>query len=234
MNCVLIDDELLAHEVVEYYIQKTPGLNLTAKFSDAISFIKYVGKFDNIDLVFLDINMPEISGLELLKIIKVVPDVIFTTAYSQFALDAYNLNAIDYLTKPFSYERFLQAIQKCKVFGSDNEMNYAHTAANSFYVKCDKKLVNIFFEDILLIEGNKNYIVIVLDSLKKYIVHSTLINIDALLSICSYISRVHRSFFVNTKKIIEIQGNDIVLKNGLTVPIGLSFREAFFNSLKVL
>ena len=112
MNCVIVDDERLARDVLENYILKTPQLKLAAKLSNAMDLFKYLHTDTQADLVFLDIKMPEMSGLELVRALKNVPDIIFTTAYHEYALDAFNLNAIDYLLKPFSYERFLQAISK--------------------------------------------------------------------------------------------------------------------------
>src|SRR5690606_2977042 len=113
MNCIIVDDEILAQDILEHYISKTPTLHLLGKFDNAIDLFKFLHTdAQTIDLVFLDIKMPEMTGLELVAALKSMPFVIFTTAYHEFALDAFNLNAVDYLLKPFSHERFLQAVSK--------------------------------------------------------------------------------------------------------------------------
>src|SRR5215217_6250449 len=197
MNCIIVDDERLARDVLENYILKTPQLALATTLSNAMDLFKYLHTHTQPDLVFLDIKMPEISGLELVSALKNVPDIIFTTAYHEYALDAFNLNAIDYLLKPFSYERFLQAISKSSYNSANKDLISSVKQEQSFFVKSDKKLVNINAKEILYIEGLKNYYVIVTQDSKSTVVHNTLNNLENSLLKYTQIVRTHRSYFVN-------------------------------------
>lgn len=234
MNCIIVDDERLARDVLGNYISKTPQLNLVATLSNAMDLFKYLHTDTPPDLVFLDIKMPEISGLEIVSALKNVPDIIFTTAYHEYALDAFNLNAIDYLLKPFSYERFLQAISKSSYNSIHKDTVSAIKQEQSFFVKSDKKLVNINAKDILYIEGLKNYYVIVSQDAKSTIVHNTLSNLETSLAAYPHIVRIHRSYFVNIHAIKEITGSGILLRNNKEIPISPMYREALMVKLNLL
>lgn len=234
MNCIIVDDERLARDVLENYISKTPQLTLTAKLSNAMDLFKHLHGDTQTDLVFLDIKMPEVSGLELVSALKNVPDIIFTTAYHEYALDAFNLNAIDYLLKPFSYERFLQAISKSSYKHTSKDTAPVAGEEHSFFVKSDKRLVNIHAKDILYIEGLKNYYVIVTRDTKSVIVHNTLSNLEHSLSKYPYMVRIHRSYFVNIQAIKEISGSDVLLVNNKEIPVSQMYREALMARLNLL
>lgn len=234
MNCIIVDDERLARDVLENYILKTPQLTLVAKLGNAMDLFKYLHTHTQTDLVFLDIKMPEMSGLELVSALKNVPDIIFTTAYHEYALDAFNLNAIDYLLKPFSYERFLQALSKSSYNSADKDPTSSVEQEQSFFVKSDKKLVNINAKEILYIEGLKNYYVIVTQNSKSTIVHNTLNNLENSLSQYTQIVRIHRSYFVNIRAIKEISGSDVLLVNNKEIPVSQMYREALMARLNLL
>lgn len=234
MNCIIVDDERLARDVLENYILKTPQLTLVAKLGNAMDLFKYLHTHTQTHLVFLDIKMPEMSGLELVSALKNVPDIIFTTAYHEYALDAFNLNAIDYLLKPFSYERFLQALSKSSYNSADKDPTFSVEQEQSFFVKSDKKLVNINAKEILYIEGLKNYYVIVTQNSKSTIVHNTLNNLENSLSQYTQIVRIHRSYFVNIRAIKEISGSDVLLVNNKEIPVSQMYREALMARLNLL
>lgn len=234
MNCIIVDDEKLARDVLENYISKTPQLNLVANLSNAMDLFRYLHTQPHADLVFLDIKMPEISGLELVSALKKVPDIIFTTAYHDYALDAFNLNAIDYLLKPFSYERFLQAVARSSYNSANKDTAARIGQENGFFVKSDKKLVNINANDILYIEGSKNYYVIVTRNARSTIVHNTLGNLESSLSKYPHIVRIHRSYFVNIHAIKEITGSDVLLTDNKEIPIGQMYREALMARINLL
>lgn len=234
MNCVIVDDEKLARDVLEHYVLKTPQLQLTGQMSNALDLFRHLHSDAQTDLVFLDIKMPEMTGLELVAALKQVPHIIFTTAYHEYALDAFNLNAIDYLLKPFSYERFLQAVSKAMRHKQPLAAPAAVEKAESFFVKSDKKLVQIDPTDLLYIEGLKNYFTIVSQSAKSTIVHNTLSYLDNALARYPHIVRVHRSFFVNIHAIKEIFGNDVRLINNKEIPISQMYRANLMSKLNLL
>jgi two-component system response regulator LytT len=234
MNCIIVDDEKLARDVVENYVLKTPDLNLIGKCSNAIELFQHLQANTTIDLVFLDIKMPEISGLELVTALKQVPDIIFTTAYHEYALDAFNLNAIDYLLKPFSYERFLQAIAKSSYKKEINSINSTAQVGQNFFVKSDKKLVNINVNELLYIEGLKNYYVMITQDGATTIVHNTLTNLEQSLSPYQNMVRIHRSFFINIQAIKTITAHDVVLNNNKEIPISPMYRESLLARLNML
>lgn len=234
MNCIIVDDERLAREVLENYISRTPQLTLTASLSNAMDLFRHLHADTRTDLIFLDIKMPEISGLELISALKNVPDVIFTTAYHEHALDAFNLNATDYLLKPFSYERFLQAVSKSSYKNARKDTAPRAGGEQRFFVKSDKRLVSINANDILYIEGLKNYYVIVTRDNRSTIVHNTLGNLEISLSQYPQILRIHRSFFVNIQAIKEISGGDVLLVNNKEIPVSQMYREALMAKLHLL
>lgn len=224
IRCCVIDDEPLAAGLIAGYIEKTPGLLLTGNFSSAQEAVKHLLNGDT-DVVFLDINMPQLNGLEFAKIIPQNISIIFTTAYDNYALESFRVNATDYLLKPVSYEDFLNSIRKIRfrynMASSDNPSGRRH-----LIVKSEYKLVQIDIDDIVYIEGVKDYVKIVFDSDQSSIL--TLMNIKSLeqaLPVGQFM-RVHRSFIVNTNKIKVIERNRIVF--GKTyIPISESYKQVF-------
>src|SRR5205085_2557576 len=169
IKCIIIDDEPLARKGLKEYIADLDFLVLAGEFDNPMKAAELVGQ-GNHQLLFLDIQMPRMSGLDFFKSIQPAPPVIFTTAYPQFALDGFELNALDYLVKPISFERFMKAAMKAKEFYEVRQKNKteASTAAGYFFIKADNKLVKILFDDILFVEALQNYVTIHTRE-KKYI-----------------------------------------------------------------
>lgn len=227
MKCCVIDDEPLARELLSGYISKTPFLELVGSFESATEAVKVVLQ-GGIDLLFLDINMPYINGIEFAEIVPPSCKIVFVTAYEQYAIKGFKVNALDYLLKPVSYQEFLSSVNKAIQWHS---MNRAYnergvSAADYIIVKSDYKLIQIKLDDIIYVEGQKDYVKICLDK-EPYAV-SSLMNMKSLESILpsDRFLRVHRSFIVNTSKINVIERNRIVF--GKTyIPISDSYRQGY-------
>lgn len=222
MRCCVIDDEPLAAGLIARYIEKTSGLEHAGTFYSAQDAVKAVVGGE-VDVVFLDINMPQLNGLEFAKIIPSNVCVIFTTAYDNYAVESFRVNAMDYLLKPVSYDLFLEAIEKVRkrFFGQDSG-----TAINHIIVRSEYKLIQINLNDVLYIEGLKDYVKFVLEGENRSVM--TLMNIkdvEQTLSKQNFL-RVHRSFIVNTNKIKVIERNRIVFGNTY-VPVSDTYRQAF-------
>lgn len=208
LRCVIIDDEPLARKGLKEYIADTPFLSLEAEYDSPLLALKQLNDLA-VDLLFLDIQMPKLTGLQFLKTLPQAPPVIFTTAYPQFALDGFDLNALDYLVKPISFERFLKAAQKAKDY---YELRHATEKEGGvqqdfFFVKVDNKLVKLFFEDLLFVEALQNYVAIYTKQ-KKYITYLTFKSIEAYLPETAFI-KTHKSYIVSAARIDNIDGNEI-------------------------
>ncbi|WP_297072387.1 LytTR family DNA-binding domain-containing protein [uncultured Duncaniella sp.] len=230
LRCCVIDDEPLASGLIASYIEKTPFMELIGEYSspkDAISAILN----NNVDVVFLDIQMPQLNGIEFAKIIPPTTRIIFTTAYSTYAVDGFKVNALDYLLKPVSYEEFLAAANRALNWYDltrRSQPNLADAAADSEYIiiKSEYKLVQIKVDDILYVEGLKDYVKIYLDGTDKSIM--TLLSMKTLEQTLpqSRFMRVHRSFIVNLSKIRIIERNRILFGK-VQIPISDSYKDAF-------
>lgn len=228
IKALIIDDEPLAQKVIEQYAQKLPDLTIVSTCNDAICAHKVLQEQD-IDLLFLDINMPKLSGISFLKNLKNAPLVIFTTAYSEYALEAYELNAIDYLKKPFSFERFCKAYYRAEELfllkqNSNNPDTIPSQQADFLFIKSNKKSVKVKFSEILYIEGLGDYIKIHLHN-SKLVTNLSMKKIIALLP-ANQFYRIHKSFIISTDKIESIEGN-MVSVNKNKLPIGNSYRQEF-------
>lgn len=238
LNCALIDDEPLALDLLESYVKKTPFLNLVGRFSSAVAAIKEIQE-NKVDLLFLDIQMPELSGLEFSKIISSDTRIVFTTAFSQYALDSYRVNALDYLLKPISYKDFLVAANKAlqwfelttQQHGSESDsQEQDKEGLDAIYVKSDYKLIQIELDSILYIEGLKDYIKIYTETNPRPIL--SLISMKAMeerLPSSRFI-RVHRSYIVQKSKIKVIDRGRIVFGKNY-IPISDSYKTELQNFL---
>jgi DNA-binding LytR/AlgR family response regulator len=208
INCIIIDDEPLARKGLKEYIADVDFLHLSGEFDNPLRATELLGRGE-VQLIFLDIQMPKISGLEFFKTLKQAPPVIFTTAYPQYALDGFELNALDYLVKPISFERFLKAALRAKEYYEVRQKNELDATAPGEYVfiKADNKLVRIAFDEILFAEALQNYVVIHTRE-KKYITYLTFKSVEEYLPTSRFI-RVHKSYIVAAPKIDSIEGNDI-------------------------
>lgn len=230
VNVIIVDDEPLAQDVLETYIEKIPELHLVKKCSNAFEANDAL-KNNKIDLMFLDIQMPQLTGIDFVKTLTSPPLIIFTTAYPNFAIEGFELNALDYLLKPISMERFMKSVNKAidqlqlkkegaaTAGGEEEEIGY-------IFVKADKKLVKVNFADIIYIEGLKDYVIIRMDT-SRVITLQTMKSLEDKLPLPTF-KRIHRSYIVNVDKINAVVGNmiEVMEKNQAKhLPIGKNYRD---------
>jgi DNA-binding LytR/AlgR family response regulator len=228
MTCIVVDDEPLARQGMEMNIASITSLQLLGSFSNALAASDFLRK-ENVELMFLDINMPELSGLDFLKSLRDAPLVIFTTAYPQYALESYELDAIDYLVKPIRIERFLKAVNKAenhlRLLRQEGNTNLVERIEDDFvFIKADRKFFKIHFKDILYIEGLKDY-VIIYTSDNKIITSMNVKTIAAQLPAAIF-ARVSKSYIVNVLHITSFD-NELVYIQHNEIPLGQSFKEDF-------
>ena len=236
IRCLVVDDEKLAQEVLIHHISKFEILQLEGVCNNVFELITFLNKDKNIDLIFLDIKMPEINGTDFVTMFNNPPAIIYTTAFNQYALDAFDQSAIDYLLKPISLDRFSKSVQKAtQILRPTQQPTSIITEKNteSFYVKSDKRLVKINPEELIYIEGMRNYICLHTET-DKILVHGTLTSIEENLKHLDFICRVHKSFFINLNKINYLEQHVILLTNKKSIPIGLSYREQVYERLKIM
>ena len=230
IKCIIIDDEPLARKGIKEYVQDIDYLDLVGEFD---SPLKATGQLatQTVDLLFLDIEMPKITGIDFLKTLPHPPLVIFTTAYPQYAVDGFELNAVDYLLKPFSFDRFLKAVMKAKAVLQGNVKAEPVTLATSddhFFVKTDSKLHKIRFADILFVEALQNYIAIH-TSEKKYITYLTFKTLEDSLPGELFL-KVHKSYIVSIPKVSSIEGNELSIGNH-RIPISRGLKDEVMERL---
>ena len=208
INCIIIDDEPLARKGLKEYVADVDFLNLVGEFDGPLKATTLLSGGE-VQLLFLDIQMPKITGLEFFKTLQHPPPVIFTTAYPQYALEGFEVNALDYLVKPISFDRFLKAALKAKEYYEVREKNTADVAATAdhFYIKADNKLVKIAFDDIIFAEALQNYVCIHTAE-KKYMTYLTFKSVEDYLPADKFL-RLHKSFIVAAAKIDSIEGNEV-------------------------
>lgn len=227
LNCIIIDDEYLAQNVLVNYIDKLQDLNLVSKCSSALEAITILNAV-NIDLIFLDINMPEISGLEMLKMLEKPPKVILTTAYSEFALESYDLGVVDYLLKPIPFDRFVKAVNRVYALFNKIENESVEKLETNIVLKQDGVFYNLLFEDILFIKAYGNYINIYTVS-KKILIRKKLHIIERQIP-SSLFARSHKSYIVSLKNISKIVGNRIFIKEH-EIPIGVVYKSELMKKI---
>ena len=224
LNAVIIDDEPLAREGLSNYVREVNFLNLVGTCANPLELMSMLEK-EAVDLIFLDIQMPKMNGLDFLKITQNPPLVIITTAYPSYALEGFRLNVLDYLLKPITFDRFLQAAHKAKGYHnlrSNASPNSKKPSDDYFFVKCDYKFEKIYFHDILYIQGMQNYVAI--HTIKgKYITLLNLKNIEENLKGNAFI-RVHKSYIVATDKIDSVESHEIRIQS-TNIPLSRNYRE---------
>jgi DNA-binding LytR/AlgR family response regulator len=234
MDCIIIDDEKMARVIIKTLCDQVNSVNLVHEFSNAIQAIKYLNEH-KVDLVFLDIHMPNFSGLDFVKTIKNPPKIIFTTSDPQFAIKAFEYDFIvDYLLKPIELQRFEKAIKKVETqlfFQRQTSQKSELDLINEFYVNIDRRLIKIDLHSIYLIEAKGDYIHIKTED-GNYVVHSTLKKIEEKLPDSLFL-KVHRSYLINVKKIIDIEDNSVLIKKDL-VPVSRSKRKELMKRLDLL
>ncbi|MCX2451588.1 LytTR family DNA-binding domain-containing protein [Pedobacter sp. PLR] len=222
ISCIILDDEPFAHQVLEHYISQVPDLVLTAKFRNAVEAFEFLGK-TTVNLLFLDIEMPLVNGLSFLAALQQPPATIFTTAYKQYAYEGFELHAVDYLLKPFSFERFQKAIDKTGLL-------HHKVIHQTIAIKDDYGIINLRQDEILYIEGMKDYIRITTAAQVYTIYHTLKAMLDKLDQ--ALFLQAHRSYIVNRSHIRRVSQEMLVLSNQTFIPIGKSFKKELLLILK--
>lgn len=232
IRCIAIDDEPLALKQLASYISKTPFLELKGEFGNALLALAFV-KENDIDLMFVDINMPDLNGLDFVKSQSHPPRVIFTTAYSEYAVEGFKVNAIDYLLKPFGYDLFLKSAEKALDWFILREQGDAKVESkdNFLFIKSEYKVLRINLSDIKYIEGMREYVRIHLTGQKPIMTIASMKKIEDFLP-SSRFMRVHRSYIVNLDKITTIDRNRIVFDNNIYIPVSEQYNQKFQDYLK--
>jgi len=233
IRCIAVDDEPLALEKMKSFIQKVPFLELAGSFENGLQAIEFINA-NHVDLMFLDIQMSDLTGIQVLEILKKKPKVIFTTAYDQFALKGYELDVADYLLKPFTFTRFMQAVNK--IAQSDQPVSSViidnkkdALEQNFVFIKTEYRMQKVAFNDILFIQGMKDYLM-VRTKLGNIMTLSNFKKMEEMLPKGQFF-RIHKSYLVPFNKIESIERNRIKIANDL-LPISDTYREAFFEILK--
>lgn len=228
LNCWIVDDEPLALSLLESYVNKTAFLRLTGKYSNALSAMKQIAE-EKVDLLFLDIQMPEINGMEFARTISHRTRVIFTTAFSQYALEGYKVSALDYLLKPFSFDEFLAAARKAlEWFEMIESKPVAETVHENIgiFVKSEYQLLHVLYEDIIYIEGLKDYVKIYTENEQRPILSLMSLKLLEEELPADRFMRVHRSYIIHKNKISSVNKNRIVIGKK-QIPIGETYRKNF-------
>ncbi len=220
IKCVLIDDEPLALKVLQNYFNNFPDFEIIGVFHNSLEAIDFINN-NQIDAIFLDINMPIMTGFELIGLIVDKPKIVITTAFREFAAESYDLEVLDYLVKPIPLPRFIKCINKITTeFNIKNNIKEVHRVEPHIFIKVDKKMMKINIDDILYIEGMKEYIKIVTIE-KTYITHKSLTSLTEELPLDRFM-RIHKSYTIALNKIKSIEGNRIQI-HSLTIPIGRNY-----------
>lgn len=262
LTCIIIDDEPLAQQLIEKFIKRIPTLSLIGIFDNAIEALEKIDSI-NPDIIFLDINMPEMSGFEFIRTFtKIRPNVIMTTAYPQFAMEGYEHNVVDYLLKPIPFDRFVRAINKVKdklppitqgnIISEKNVEQVAQKQTNEeeddekneddlidagmidenfLWVKEDRKLVKVDFDEVVYVEGMKDYIKIFLPK-TMIITYMRMGKMENLLATRKKFLRINRSYIINTKFMVALDGNMVELENGKKLSIGSNYKDIIKNAMK--
>ncbi len=225
IRCMIVDDEHLARTLLEEYVKKLPHLELVATCKNPLEAMEVL-QHEAVDLMFLDIQMPELTGVEFLKSMRIKPSVIFTTAYSEYALEGYQLDVIDYLVKPFPFERFVKAVNKAseliRLKKMAEEQRPAQVMDEHIVVHADRKIYKIRLDDIKYIEGLKEYVSYFTEE-KRIIALESLKRLEKILPSDRFM-RVHRSYIVPFGRIKIMEGNQLEI-GGKLIPVGRSYRE---------
>lgn len=226
IRCLIVDDEQIAHQILEQYILQTPGLTLVAKCRNALEAFAKLEQ-QAVDLIFLDIEMPLINGLTFLKTLSNPPQVILTTAYADYALQGYELNVVDYLLKPFSFERFSKALAKVKP-AEGPELK--EEEAGYLMVKEKGGLIKIPYNKISYIEASKDYMKIVTPE-QQYLVHLTMKSLEKQLPAVKFV-RIHKSYIVSLQLIKMVKADNVVIGNNQSLPVGVNYKERLMEIYK--
>lgn len=231
MNCIIIDDDLMSRRVIEEFIGRTEQLILLNSYENAVDAINAFNTGEDVDLIFLDIEMPEMSGIDFLETLQNPPQIIIVSSKEKYALDAFNYDVTDYLLKPVSYSRFFKAINKANV----RFKNKVDTKDDEIFIKKNSALVRLKYEQILWVEALENYVIFNTYT-EKYTIHFTMKAIEQKLP-NNMFTRVHRSFIVNTRSINLIEDNSIIIntkEGSKTIPIGKSYKDKLMGDINLM
>lgn len=232
-RCLIVDDEPLARELIRGHVEKLENFSIVAECGDAMKALNVLRE-KQVDLIFMDIQMPQITGLEFLKTLRHPPKVIITTAYREYALEGFELDVVDYLLKPITFERFLKSVNKFYQLNPDDVQVVATASSEKnpeesfIYIKENKKIVKVYLSEIRYIEGLSEYVQVYTDK-RKVITKTSMAQMEEKLPIDSFL-RIHKSFIVSTSKIEAFTANTIEIQ-GKELPIGRSFKNAVLNAL---
>jgi two-component system, LytTR family, response regulator len=234
IKCLIVDDEPPAREVLKRYVEDTPGLELRGECANAVQALGVLQR-ESIDLIFLDIRMPQLTGVDFLKSLKNTPKIVFTTAYSEYALEGYELDIVDYLMKPVRFERFLKAINKAfplhnPVTTDPDQVPQTEKRMESFvYFRADRKMVKVLLSEIVYIESMKDYVKVITDN-HSIITKQSISSVEGMLPEKKFI-RTHRSFIVSVDKIRSFT-NDLIEIGKTEIPIGKLYRNTVLKLLE--
>jgi DNA-binding LytR/AlgR family response regulator len=233
MNCIIVDDDKLSCKIVEGYVNKTSALTLIGIYSDSVEARNILTKRHDIDLIFLDIEMPEMNGFDFINSLEYPPNIVIISAAEEYALKAFDFNVVDYLLKPITYGRFCKAIDKTVRYFARKEVS--NTGDEEIFIKKGSSLVKLKLRDIIYIEALENYVTLNTND-DKFTIHFTMKAIENQLPSGVFI-RVHRSFIINKNQIQTIKENTLDLKIGgtlISIPVGKSFRDSLLNDINVM
>ena len=222
LSCIIVDDEPIARKILHEFVEQIPFLDLQGKFENAEKAAVFLGR-NTIDIILLDIEMPKVSGLQLLQKMHIESLVIVTTAFPKYALEGYEMDVIDYLLKPFAFSRFLKAVQKAKDYYQIKHAAVATQQSSYIFIKSDKRIEKIELSEIIYAESVGNYVSIHTEN-KKMLAYLTMKSLESQLPIDDFI-KIHQSYIVNCSKIQAIEGNEIKTA-GKSLPISRNFRDS--------
>ena len=222
IRALIVDDEPLSQEIIETYLKDLPAIELVKTCNNALEALEALKQYD-IQFIFLDINMPMLSGINMVKTLPAPPAIIFTSAYAEYAIDGFDLDAVDYLVKPFSFERFIKAVNKVW----DKLGKQTHKEQDFIVIKADKKLYKLDFADISYFNSVGDYVKVFTKQGKVIVTNETLRNIEMNLPAGLFV-RTHKSYIVSIKAIRYIEGNQLMVDNN-PIPIGLTYKDELIN-----
>ena len=230
LSCIIVDDEPLAVKLLESFVAKTPELRLLASFTDSVEAIN-AGKEQKPDLLFLDIQMPDLNGMELAHMIPPTTRVIFTTAFKEYAFESYEVSALDFLLKPIRYNKFLAAVEKAKQW-YEREPSADDAKSKSLFIRVDGELRNVTIDSITYVSGMKDYVMFYLDGESKpLITHLTMKAVEAMLPTDRFL-RVHRSYIIAVDKIKKIDRNDCIYIGEEIIHVPEGYQQAFHSFIE--
>ena len=231
LRCIVLDDEPIGREIIENFVKEIDFLELVDSFEDPVKALMFLEN-NKVDLVFSDIQMPKINGLDLVKSLENPPVIIFITAHRDFALDGFETGATDYLVKPVRFDRFLKAVNKAKDYINLKQNSTVHQVnSDRIFIKSDGKLTKILLDEILYVEAQGDYLKIVIQN-ENYTTLATLKSMDEVLTLPKFF-RVQRSFIINLEAIRSLNGNMVELVNGKSISIALNKKEELFQLLGI-